>query len=458
VPDISAQQAFIAEVAPAAVASQRKYGVPASVTIAQAIDESGWGRSSLATKDHNLFGIKGTGPAGSDQQPTQEYEHGHPVTRSASFRVYRNVAESVDDHGKLLATSEYYRRPMADRMDPNAFAAALTGIYATDPDYGAKLISLMRQYNLYRYDVARPAAVSHTAAPGDVTIPGLPQAAPAPQASTSPSAASRTATPGSAATATPGSSPSARPVPSQVATPGPSARAVPSPSPGLISARSWTATPGTFARPRPTPAPQSPARKITTRDTRTAARKYVPHLPPSVRSAFVTTARMPLMRQEFLYQDVASQIGIRWELLAACDWMQCEARPRFSPVHGEKLGTVTADGNVYHTKSAALEQCADDLAELAWAVYRIDLTAPDELSVGELANVFAAFRWGGLLKLHHTSAMEFPYSVAGLTVQHINMRWPNIADPNTPDKPGSRFRMPFGAVPVVLSLKYPASV
>ena len=170
------------------------------------------------------------------------------------------------------------------------------------------------------------------------------------------------------------------------------------------------------------------------------------------------TARETLLGEEPLYRDVASYRGIRWEFLAACDWMQCEAQPRYSPVHGEKLGTVNADGSVYRTRSEALEQCADDLAELAWAVYGIDLSLPGSLSVRGIANVFAAFRWGGLLKLHHTSAMEFPYSVAGLTAQHLNMHWPNIDEPHAPDKPGKRFRMPFGAVPIVLGLNYPATV
>jgi hypothetical protein len=180
------------------------------------------------------------------------------------------------------------------------------------------------------------------------------------------------------------------------------------------------------------------------------------HIPLPVRNAFLATARGPIRHAEPLYRDVASHSAIRWELLAACDWMQCESRPRYSPVHGEKVGTLNPDGTIYHTKSEALEQCVDDLIELARAVYRIDLTAADYLSVRDLANVFAAFRWGGLLKLHRTSAMEFPYSVAGLTDQHINMRWPKIDNPNTPDKPGGRFRKPFGAVPVVLGLNYPA--
>ena len=196
------------------------------------------------------------------------------------------------------------------------------------------------------------------------------------------------------------------------------------------------------------------------RGTRGSARvrtsRYVPQIPSAVTTDFITTAKAPLTRAEPLYADVASQAGIRWEFLAACDWMQCRAQPRHSPVYGEKLGTVNSDGSVYRTRSEALAQCASDLIELAMAIYWIDLTARRPLSVHDLANVFAAFRWGGLLKLHKISAMEFPYSVEGLTAQHVKMRWPDIKDPNAPDKPGSRFRMPFGAVPVLLSLGYKA--
>jgi len=55
-----------------------------------------------------------------------------------------------------------------------------------------------------------------------------------------------------------------------------------------------------------------------------------------------------------MYKDIASQSGISWKLLAACDWMQCQAQPHLSPVHGERLGTLNHDGTVYTTKSAAL--------------------------------------------------------------------------------------------------------
>jgi hypothetical protein len=182
---------------------------------------------------------------------------------------------------------------------------------------------------------------------------------------------------------------------------------------------------------------------------------YKAQIPQVVTTAYISTAKAPLSRAQPLYEDVASSSGIRWELLAACDWMQCQAQPRYSPVHGEKLGSKLG-GMVFHTKSEALAQCASDLVELAMAVYWIDITARRRLSVRDLAQVFAAFRWGGLLKLHDISALEFPYSVAGLTSQHLKMRWPDVKEPNAPDKPGSRFRMPFGAVPVVLSLGYRA--
>src|SRR5215472_3057900 len=155
------------------MATQRKYGVPASVTIAQAIDESAWGQSILATQDHNLFGIKGTGPAGSDLLPTQEFYGGQLVDTTAPFRVYNDIGQSIEAHGKLLARSDYFTNAMANRHQPNAFADALTGVYATDPGYGTKLIQLMQQYNLYRFNVAAAAHGTSPAAPGGAAIPGV---------------------------------------------------------------------------------------------------------------------------------------------------------------------------------------------------------------------------------------------------------------------------------------------
>ena len=191
------------------------------------------------------------------------------------------------------------------------------------------------------------------------------------------------------------------------------------------------------------------------RTARVSTRRYVAQVPRIVTTGFITSAKTPLLRAEPVYRDVAASHGIRWELLAACDWMQCQAQPRVSPVYGETLGTKNPDGTIYRSKSEALDQVAVDLLELATAVYGINLRQRLILSVQELADVFAAFRWGGLLKAHRVSAMKFPYSVAGLTAAHLKMRWPAIPD-DAPDKPGTRFRKPFGAVPVVLGLNYPA--
>jgi hypothetical protein len=191
------------------------------------------------------------------------------------------------------------------------------------------------------------------------------------------------------------------------------------------------------------------------RNLHVSTRRYVTQMPRIVLTDFVTTAKIPLLRAKPVYQQVAEGHGLRWELLAACDWMQCQAQPGMSPVYGEALGTKNPDGTVYRSKADALEQCAADLIELAAAVYGINLRQRRLLSVRDLANVFAAFRWGGLLKAHRISAMAFPYSVEGLTAAHVRMRWPDVSS-DAPDKPGTRFKMPFGAVPVVLRLNYPA--
>ena len=394
--------------------------------------------------------------------PTQEFENGQWVTLNAAFRVYHNVAESIADHSQLLATGPSYQQAMADRHLPDAFATDLTGVYATDPQYGSNLIAIMRLYNLYRYDAAAPAA-PHTAVPGGTGSSGRDRqpgrggqsgrngqpGRDGQSRRNGQSRAERSAMTGRAARARPRFPGSSTPTP-----PGRAGRLRPRrlrSGAGSGAASQAPVRPGSQASQRPGP-------RVAPRRAQTGARasRYVPQIPQTVTTAFITSAKAPLSRAEPLYDDVASHSGIRWELLAACDWMQCQAQPRYSPVHGEKLGTVNADGTVYRTKSEALAQCAGDLIELAMAVYWIDITARRPLSVRDLAKVFAAFRWGGLLKLHGISAMEFPYAVEGLTAQHLKMRWPDVKDPNAPDKPGTRFRMPFGAVPVVLCLGYPA--
>ena len=546
------QQAFISLVAPGAVAAQQRYGVPASVTIAQAIEESAWGQSGLAAQYHNLFGVKGAGPAGSVSLPTSEFEGGHWVTVDAGFRVYHNDAESIADHAELLATSGYYTRAMADRTVPDAFANALTGVYATDPNYGANLIALMKLYNLYQYDAGSataptpvvsqppaqpagptatpsPSATSQQAAPSEASPTSSPTSSPAAHPSSGATSQAAAGQPGTAATprgtgtsggqipglVSPGQltptatapahvTPAKRPPARQRPARGSSASASPAASAGSASipgasapgagTGTNTATATATARipgVRPAAATQAAARQATSRPVNVVTTAYVTparaaaeqaaighvtpgratgqrastgaawyehQLPQPVATALFANAKGPLARGEHLYRDVAACTNVSWKLLAAVDWMQCKADPRYSPVQGEKLGARNADGTSYSTKSAALTQCACDLLELSAAVYGIDLTARRPLSVRELAAAFAAFRWGAILWRHGVSPMEFPYSVAGLTAQHQKMHWPSIDAPDAPDRPGARFRDPFGAVPVVLSLGYPATV
>ncbi|HEY7429794.1 MAG TPA: hypothetical protein VH641_03575, partial [Streptosporangiaceae bacterium] len=380
------------------------------------------------------------------------------------------VAESIADHGKLLATHSVYQHAMADRHLPDAFATDLTGVYATDPHYGASLIALMKLYNLYQFSASSHAPTQQAPA----------QQAPAQQAGATPAGGhgqQETAGPtgsvgqggtyglggivnvggqaGQGQAGAAGHGGGAATIPGVLdayqAAPARSSAAVAAPAMVAAAAAAPTARAARAAR---TARASRPAARVAPRQARLT--RYVPQIPRVVTTAFVNSAKAPLSRAEPLYDDVASRSGIRWQLLAACDWMQCQAKPRYSPVYGEKLGTVNAGGTVYRTKSEALAQCASDLIELALAVYWIDITARRPLPVRDLAKVFAAFRWGGLLKLHGISALEFPYSMAGLTEQHVKMRWPDIKDPNAPDKPGTRFRPPFGAVPTALCLGYPA--
>jgi len=359
---------------------------------------------------------------------------------------------------------------MADRHLPDAFATDLTGVYATDPHYGSSLIALMRLYNLYQFSASAQAPAPQAPAPQTAAPQAPAPQAPAPHGgSAQPGTAGPTGAVGQGGTFGLGGIVDVGGPAGQHRAPAATRDGSTATIPGVLDA--YQAAPARSAAATAAPAVLAAAAVPTARAARAArARRpvaraaprqapparYVARIPRAVTTAFVNSAKAPLSRAEPLYDDVASRSGIRWQLLAACDWMQCQARPRYSPVYGEKLGTVNAGGTVYRTKSEALGQCASDLIELALAVYWIDITARRPLSVRDLANVFAAFRWGGLLKLHGISAMEFPYSVAGLTEQYVKMRWPDIKDPNAPDKPGTRFRPPFGAVPAALCLGYPA--
>jgi len=150
------QQAFLDATAQAARDAAFQTGVPASVTVAQAILESDWGRSQLAQWANNYFGIKATSSLGNDGLiwlPTSEYDDsGQTYETISAFRAYKSLTDSMSDHDELLLTS-HYAAAMRVANDPRQFAQQLYAAgYSTDPAYADKLISLMDRYDLYRLD------------------------------------------------------------------------------------------------------------------------------------------------------------------------------------------------------------------------------------------------------------------------------------------------------------------
>jgi uncharacterized protein YraI len=150
-------QFIAASVAPAQ-RGYREFKVPASVTIAQAILESGWGRSALTANDRNYFGIKcfdsSPGPIanGCHTYSTTECARTCYATE-ASFRTYGSILNSFRDHGRFLTTNSRYRPAFAYSGDADSFLYQIWKAgYATSPTYVANVSSLMREYDLYRYD------------------------------------------------------------------------------------------------------------------------------------------------------------------------------------------------------------------------------------------------------------------------------------------------------------------
>ena len=153
------QTAFITLVAAPAMHNFREYRVPASVIMAQAILESGWGRSDLPRTANNYFGMKCplgkvTGTAiGCRSFPTRECDATgcHPAVES--FKVYTSVLDSLRDHSLTLSSMKRYANAFAYSANPNQFAAEVHKAgYATDPNYTSLLTGIMSKYDLYRYD------------------------------------------------------------------------------------------------------------------------------------------------------------------------------------------------------------------------------------------------------------------------------------------------------------------
>ena len=147
--DDTPQERYVKKYADMAVKEMVRSGVPASITLAQGMLESGSGMSKLATQGNNHFGIKchkgweGKSMRVDDDAPNE------------CFRVYSSVADSYKDHSDFLRYRDRYKFLFdLERTDYKGWAYGLKKAgYATDPGYPAKLIKYIEEYKLYKYDV-----------------------------------------------------------------------------------------------------------------------------------------------------------------------------------------------------------------------------------------------------------------------------------------------------------------
>ena len=144
----SAYSRYIKKYAPLAVEQMNKYRIPASITLAQGLLESGAGNSSLARRSNNHFGIK-----------CHNTWRGRKVyydddARGECFRAYGKVEDSYEDHSKFLKQSRRYAFLFKLKItDYKGWAKGLKKAgYATDRSYANRLITLIEDYDLYKYD------------------------------------------------------------------------------------------------------------------------------------------------------------------------------------------------------------------------------------------------------------------------------------------------------------------
>lgn len=144
---LTTTQHYINRYANIAKTEMRKYNIPASITLAQGILESGSGKGRLSKEANNHFGIKCHGWQGAkiyhDDDRLQE-----------CFRKYKKAEQSFEDHSKFLTGRKRYANLF--KLKQNDYKSWAKGLrsagYATDKKYPQKLISLIERYQLYKYD------------------------------------------------------------------------------------------------------------------------------------------------------------------------------------------------------------------------------------------------------------------------------------------------------------------
>lgn len=151
----TAAEAFLKEIGPLASADMRESGILASLTLAQAILESGWGVSALSVIGNALFGIKaGASWTGKvyDADTNECYDGKTFEKVHAVFRAYESWADSIRDHSALLTGNPRYSAVVGERDYKAACHAIQAAGYATDPQYAEKLIQIIETNGLTAYD------------------------------------------------------------------------------------------------------------------------------------------------------------------------------------------------------------------------------------------------------------------------------------------------------------------
>nr|AOE11503.1 mannosyl-glycoprotein endo-beta-N-acetylglucosaminidase, glycoside hydrolase family GH73, carbohydrate-binding module family CBM50 [uncultured bacterium]CBL87072.1 mannosyl-glycoprotein endo-beta-N-acetylglucosamidase [uncultured Flavobacteriia bacterium] len=148
-------QAYIDKFAPIAQDEMRQYQIPASITLAQGILESGVGFGSLAVEGNNHFGIKcHRGWNGGKMYHDDD-------AKGECFRTYDDPAESYRDHSVFLSGRQRYA--FLFKLNKKDYVAWAKGLkkagYATDPKYPKKIISIIERYKLYKYDSKKGAKI-----------------------------------------------------------------------------------------------------------------------------------------------------------------------------------------------------------------------------------------------------------------------------------------------------------
>lgn len=155
--EAQSHQQFIERLVPHAQELQDGYGVLPSIILGQAILESNWGKSTLASKYNNLFGIKAYGDQKKVSLETKEFVNEEWITIQGDFKVYDSWEQSMDDHTQLFVQGvdwnpALYEKVITATNYQEAAQALQEAGYATDPGYAQKIIQVIEMYQLNQYD------------------------------------------------------------------------------------------------------------------------------------------------------------------------------------------------------------------------------------------------------------------------------------------------------------------